>query len=260
MSRDFPSMLSLSKHSESFFSNLLVNFGLQSSTGPQPKTRLSLAKAPRTPSSKFILGSTTVNNFAEALAALRRSEVIVYPTETLYGLGADALDNAAVDRVLDLKGRQPNNPISVLVADQEMLWSLVADIPPNAQKLIDTFWPGPLTLVLPGRDALPAPLLNATGGLAVRISSQPIATRLVTALEHPITATSANPSGQEPARTLEQAQVYFAGRVNVFVDGGVLQSRTGSTVVEIIDEQMRIIREGDISATQIRHVIDAPAR
>lgn len=188
------------------------------------------------------------------MAALRRGEVIVYPTETLYGLGANALDIAAVERVLDLKGREPNHPISVVVSDQEMLRSLV-DIPPHAQKLIDKFWPGPLTLVLPARDALPAPLLNTRGGLAVRISSQPIATRLVQELRRPITATSANPSGQQPARTVQQAQVYFAGRVKVFVDGGVLHSRTGSTVVEIAGEEMRIIREGDISAVQIRQVV-----
>jgi L-threonylcarbamoyladenylate synthase len=117
----------------------------------------------------------TDENFAEAVAALRRGEVIVYPTETLYGLGADALDSAAVDRVFELKGRPDKNPVSVLVADQEMLWRLVADIPPKAQKLIEEFWPGPLTLVMQARHKLPKPLLNSTGGVAVRISSQPLA-------------------------------------------------------------------------------------
>lgn len=204
------------------------------------------------------MGSTTAESFVEAVAALRRGGVVVYPTETLYGLGADALDSAAVDRVLDLKRRQPDNPISVLVADPEMLRSLVADIPPDAQRLIDAFWPGPLTLVLPARNTLPAPLLNGTGGIAVRISSQPIATRLVKALGHPVTATSANPSGKEPARTLEQAQIYFAGRIKVFVNGGVLHSRTGSTVVEISGERIRIIREGDIRAADIRQIIGPP--
>ena len=199
----------------------------------------------------------TDENFAEALAALRRGEVIVYPTETLYGLGADALDGAAVDRVFELKGRPANSPVSVLVADQEMLWSLVADIPPQAQKLIEEFWPGPLTLVLQARPALPKPLLNSTGGVAVRISSQPIATRLVKSLGHPLTATSANPSGQEPARTIQQAQLYFTGRVKVFLDAGRLRSRSGSTVVEIADQAIKIIREGDVTAAQIRQIVGA---
>jgi L-threonylcarbamoyladenylate synthase len=203
--------------------------------------------------------STRTESLAAAVAALRRGEVIVYPTETLYGLGADALDCAAVDRVLDLKGRQPNNPISVLVAHQQMLRGLVADIPLNAQKLIHSFWPGPLTLVLPARNSLPAPLLNATGGIAVRISSQRLATRLVQAFGRPITATSANPSGQEPARTVEQAQIYFAARVRVFVDGGELHSKVGSTVIETAGDKARIIREGDISAAQIKRATGVSA-
>jgi len=107
--------------------------------------------------------------FSAAIAALKSSDVIVFPTETLYGLGADALDPVAVEKVYRLKGRDPANPIPVLVADRDMLDSLVADVPPLAVQLIDRFWPGPLTLVLPARKEIPRPLLNSSGGVGVRI-------------------------------------------------------------------------------------------
>jgi L-threonylcarbamoyladenylate synthase len=190
-------------------------------------------------------------NFASAVEALKLGHVIVFPTETLYGLGADALNDAAVQKVFQLKGRDPGNPIPVLVADQEMLRTLVAKVPTTAQKLMNRYWPGPLTLVLPGRKKIPKPLCNPEGGVGVRISSQPIATLLVNALGRPLTATSANPSGKEPARTLRQAKNYFTHRVEVFVDGGRLTSKSGSTVVEVMEDSIKIIREGEIEAYQL---------
>jgi len=192
-----------------------------------------------------------LEDFYPAIEALTRGDVIVFPTETLYGLGADALNEAAVDKVLSLKGRGADNPISVLVANPAMLRSLVAEISPAAQQLMNRYWPGPLTLVLPGRKGIPEPLRNPSGGIAVRISSQPVATLLVKALGRPVTATSANPSGKEPARTLDEAKTYFADRIQVYVDGGTLTSKSGSTVLEVMDNRIRIIREGEISGVEL---------
>jgi L-threonylcarbamoyladenylate synthase len=196
-----------------------------------------------------------LENSSAAVRVLKGGGVIVFPTETLYGLGADALDNAAVEKVFQLKGRDPRSPIPVLVADQEMLHTLVAQVPATAQKLIDRYWPGPLTLVLPGQKNIPKPLCNPAGGVGVRISSQPIATLLVNELGRPLTATSANPSGKEPARTLQEAKTYFAGRVELFVDGGALTSKSGSTVVEVMEDSIKIIREGELSASELRQVL-----
>jgi len=195
-------------------------------------------------------------NFEAAADALRRGDVIVFPTETLYGLGADALNHQAVEKIFQLKGRDAKNPIPVLVDGPKMLRNVVAEIPPLARKLMDRFWPGPLTLVLPARQDLPKPLLNASGGIAVRISSQPIAMQLVQALGRPLTATSANPSGEEPARTLQEAKNYFAGKVKVFLDGGRLNSKSGSTVVEVVGDDIKIIREGDIAAFELERVLE----
>ena len=197
----------------------------------------------------------TAERCAEAIAALRDGDVIVFPTETLYGLGADALNCRAVEQVFQLKGRDPLNPIPVLVADQRMLYHLVADLPTLAQKLIHQYWPGPLTLILPGRKDIPPPLLNAAGGVGVRLSSEPIATQLVRALGRPLTATSANPSGQEPARTLQEANKYFADRIQIFVDGGTLTSKRGSTVAEVMADRIKIIREGEIRAVELRRLV-----
>jgi len=196
-----------------------------------------------------------LENLSATIAALKRGHAIVFPTETLYGLGADALNEAAVEEVFQLKGRDRSHPFPVLVADQEMLHTLVAEIPTTAQRLMDRYWPGPLTLVLPGRRNIPKPLCNPLGGVAVRISSQAIATLLVKGLGRPLTATSANPSGKEPARTLQVAKNYFANRVDVFVDGGTLTSKSGSTVVEVKEDSVKVIREGEISAFEILQVL-----
>jgi L-threonylcarbamoyladenylate synthase len=192
---------------------------------------------------------------ASAVAALKRGYVISFPTETLYGLGADALNGAAVEKIYQLKGRDPANPIPVLVADRAMLNILVAEIPPLAERLIDEFWPGPLTLVLPARKDIPRPLLNSSGGVGVRISSQPIATELVRGLGRPVTATSANPSGKPPARTVEEAKNYFPAEIAVFVDGGPLVSKTGSSVAAIRGDQIKIIREGEIARSELERVV-----
>lgn len=189
-----------------------------------------------------------------AAQALKRGEVIVFPTETFYGLGADALNETAVERVFSFKGRNPDNPIAVIVADQEMLAEIVTAIPPLAQRLMDRFWPGPLTLVLPAKKKLPQPLLNRDGSIGVRISSHPLAMQLARELGRPLTATSANLSGMEPARTVQEARVYFSGKVEIFVDGGMLTGKKGSSVVEVFQNELKIIREGEINSEQLRTV------
>jgi L-threonylcarbamoyladenylate synthase len=192
---------------------------------------------------------------AAAVEALRRGEVIVFPTETLYGLGADALNSSAVEKVFELKGRDPANPIPVLVANRSMLESLVAEVPSLAEQLIARFWPGPLTIVLPACAGIPRPLVNSRGCVGVRISSSPTATDLVEKLGRPLTATSANPSGQPAARTAREAKDYFAGKLEVFIDGGELKSKIGSTVIEITKDSLAVIREGEISKAELERVI-----
>jgi len=191
----------------------------------------------------------------QAIEALRSGEVIVFPTETFYGLGADALHEEAVVQVSALKGRDAKNPIALIIADMDMLKEVVADPPPIAERLMSVFWPGPLTLVLPAKKGLSPLLCNPDGGIGVRASSHPIAAELVKRLAHPLTATSANPSGAEPAITIAQAQAYFANKLRIFIDAGVLKGQKGSTVVECHGNRYKIIREGAISAQELDRVI-----
>lgn len=193
--------------------------------------------------------------FSRAIEALKRGEVIVFPTETFYGLGADALNSAAVEKVVSLKGRSLESPIAVIVSDRGMLKEVVTELPPIALRLVERFWPGPLTLVLPAKKNLPASLLNRDGGIGVRISSHPVATRLARELSHPLTATSANSSGKEPARSVEEAMGYFSDRVKIFLDGGRLEGAKGSTVVEIAGDRLKIIREGEIPSEELKRVL-----
>ncbi len=186
-----------------------------------------------------------------AVTALRSGEVIVFPTETFYGLGANALHEDAVERVANLKGRDAKNPIALIIADMDMLKEVTKDFPPIAERLMQHFWPGPLTLVLPAKKGLSPLLCNPHGGIGVRVSSHPIASALVRGLGYPITATSANPSGAEPARTIAKAQAYFADNLRIFIDAGELTGKKGSTIVECHGDQYKIIREGEISSQEL---------
>lgn len=203
---------------------------------------------------KLEMRDRSADVYLQAIEALKHGDAVVFPTETFYGLGADAYNPLAVERVVSLKGRSPESPIPIIIADEKMLKGVVRDLPPIAVRLIDHFWPGPLTLVLPAREGLPEALLNKDGGVGVRVSSHPVATQLSRELNRPLTATSANPSGKEPARTVDEARTYFANRVEIFLDGGRLEGKKGSTVVAIREGEWTIIREGAISRQELEKV------
>ena len=178
-----------------------------------------------------------------AAELVRSGAVVAFPTETLYGLAVDALDGAAVRRLLAVKGRGPWQPFPCLVAHREMMARLVRQVPEPAERLIRAHWPGPLTLVLPAAAGLPLPLVNSEGGVGVRISSDPLAARLVEEAGTPLTATSANLSGRPPARTAEEARL---GGVALVLDGAT-RGALASTVVEVMPGRPpRVIRQGGV--------------
>ncbi len=191
-----------------------------------------------------------------AVAALRRGALVVYPTETLYGLGADATNRDALAALVRLKGRPAGKPIGVLVAGREMLGALVAQVDRAAAALIERFWPGPLTLVLPALPSVPAELTGGTGTVGVRQSSHPIAARLVELLGAPVTCPSANPAGAEPPTTVGRARSYFGDAVSVYVDGGPVPGGGGSTVFTLVGEP-RVLRRGPVPEQAIFEVLRA---
>ena len=180
------------------------------------------------------------------MAALAAGRLVVFPTESFYGFGADATSAAAVERLVAVRGREPGKPILVLTCDLAMAASIVRAVPESARRLAARFWPGPLTLVLPARDDLPAPLTAGTGTIGVRVPGHPVARALVEALGRPVTAPSANPPGAPPPRTLADARAYFGDDVAVYVDGGVLPGGA-STVAAVDDDGVRVLREGPVS-------------
>lgn len=190
-----------------------------------------------------------------AARTLANGGVIVYPTETLYGLGADASNELALQRLVALKGREAGKPIALLISGAEMLEDLVEEVSAAAADLMRRFWPGPLTIVLLARSTVSRRLTGGGDGIGVRVSSHPTATALVRALGRPLTAPSANPAGMRPPTRLDEALAYFGDRVDCYVDGGALPGEPASTVVDARHE-LRVIRDGAVPAYLIlRHTV-----
>ena len=187
----------------------------------------------------------------DALAALAAGEAIVYPTETFYALGVDALSSNALDRLIAIKGREPGKPVALIAADTAMAFAVAREVPAQARVLAEAFWPGPLTLVLPARDGIPAALIGADGGVGVRVSSHPIARALADGLRRPLTATSANLAGEPPAVESDAARRALGDKVKVFVEDGRLAGGAPSTVVAVNRTGMRVLRPGAVSERQL---------
>jgi L-threonylcarbamoyladenylate synthase len=181
----------------------------------------------------------------DAARALTLGGVVAFPTETFYGLGAAALDAAAVDRVLAAKGRPAGKPVLVLV-DSVAMAETVAEVSAAARALMARHWPGALTLVLPAGPRLPAGVTAGTGTVGVRLSPHPVARGLVTVLGAPITAPSANLSGGDAPTTAADVLRSFDGVVDVVLDGGPTAGGPPSTVLDVTVDPPRVIRAGAV--------------
>lgn len=189
------------------------------------------------------------------MAALGVGGLVVFPTETVYGLGADAASAEAVARLVAVRGREAGKPILVLVRDLVMAGTLAAEVPAAARRLAARFWPGPLTLVLPARAGLPPALTAGTGTIGVRAPGHPTAAALVAGLGRPVTAPSANPPGAPPPRRLAEARAYFGAAVAAYVDGGELPGGA-STVAALDGGRLRVLRPGPIPETALRAALE----
>lgn len=197
----------------------------------------------------------TDNAIARAIDALRNGRLVVFPTETFYGIAADALSRAALERIYMLKGREPGKPIALIAADSAAAFALARVVPDAARRLAAVFWPGPLTLVMPARDGLPDGI-TGPDGVGVRVSPHPIARALAAGLGSPITATSANLSGDPPTATIESARASLGARVSVYLDGGALRGDAPSTVVAFDSTGFRIVRAGAIGEDRITRALE----
>jgi L-threonylcarbamoyladenylate synthase len=193
----------------------------------------------------------------KALRILREGGVVAFPTETFYGLGADARNASAVEKIFRIKGRDFQNPLPVIVAAESGLPGLVEEIPDAARMLIKRFWPGPLTLVFRASAALPPRLTAGTGKIGIRVSSHPLARLLSGLLTGPLTSTSANLSGAPECRTADEVIRALGELPDAVIDGGPTPGGAGSTIIDITVSPPRLLRQGVIPDGLIRNVLDA---
>jgi L-threonylcarbamoyladenylate synthase len=189
-----------------------------------------------------------------AVEALRDGDLVAFPTETVYGLGANASNPAAVRKVFELKGRPPNHPVIVHIDDAKYLRRWAREVPPAAARLAEAFWPGPLTLVLPRAEGVHDIVTGGQDTVAVRIPSHLMAQQLLTAFGGGIAAPSANRFGRLSATRAEHVRDEFGDAVKVILDGGESQVGLESTIVFCDEQSTRLLRPGAISLAQLRSV------
>ena len=190
-----------------------------------------------------------------AATLLRSGEVVVFPTETVYGLGADAFQPPALERIFAAKGRPFSDPLIVHVANEASLELLTTSIPEQAKRLAQTFWPGPLTMILPRGPQVPRLVTAGLDTVAVRMPDHPVALALIRTTGSPIAAPSANRFMHVSPTTAEHALADLNGRVPLILDGGSSQVGVESTVLDLCSKVPRILRPGGVSLEALRSVL-----
>jgi len=205
-----------------------------------------------------VIDCTSEEGLAEGITtaaqAVRAGEVVVLPTDTVYGVGVDAFAPDAVAAVLAVKGRGREMPLPVLVPSPQTVDGLAAHVPAYARDLIRGFWPGPLTLVLPAQSSLMWDLGDTNGTVALRMPRNDTALKLLTEVG-PMAVTSANVSGQPPATTILQAAAQLGSAVSVYLDAGPSAGGLASTILDCTRESPVVLRAGAVSAGRIQEVL-----
>ncbi|MDS1030351.1 L-threonylcarbamoyladenylate synthase [Bacillota bacterium LX-D] len=191
----------------------------------------------------------------EAAEIIRRGGTVAFPTETVYGLGANALDPQAVSKIFRAKGRPGDNPLIVHIANPKDVAPLVSSIPQEAEKLMKLFWPGPLTLIFPKSSIVPSAVTAGIETVAIRIPAHPVALTLIKAARVPIAAPSANLSGKPSPTTGLHVLKDLADKIDMVLDGGKANVGVESTVLDLTVDPPLILRPGGITLEQLRKVL-----
>lgn len=195
-----------------------------------------------------------VRGLAAAARAVRTGGLVVLPTDTVYGLGCDAFSGEAVRALLAAKNRGPDMPVGVLVGSWTTIDGLVTGVPLSARSLIEAFWPGSLSLILPHAPSLAWDLGSSRGTVMLRMPLHPVALELLREVG-PMAVSSANTSGNPPASNVTDAAGQLGSSVGVYLDGGPSGDPVASTIVDLTAPQPRLLREGDITAAQLSEVL-----
>lgn len=203
----------------------------------------------------------TENNLKEvlekAITVLNNGGIIAYPTETFYGLGAKFDSDEALKRLYELKSRDKDKPIPLIIGNKQLLFSLTDTVSDTAELLIKKFWPGPLTLIFKAKESLSGYITAKTGKVAVRIPGESIALRFAESAGFPITTTSANISGSKPTESADEVIGLFGGKIDLVIDGGKTPSSMPSTIVDVSGKNLEILREGAIPESVIRKFLSS---
>ena len=200
----------------------------------------------------LLLDSTQIG---EAAAVIRRGGLLVFPTETVYGLGASAWDGEACTRIFEAKGRPADNPLIVHISGLPMLPEVAASVPEAAAKLFEVFAPGPLTVILSRGPRIPDAVTAGLDSVGVRIPAHPVAQALLKAVGMPIAAPSANRSGRPSPTDFETAVRQMQGRVDALLDGGRCEHGLESTILRVGEDGVAVLREGAVTQEMIRSVL-----
>ena len=191
----------------------------------------------------------------KAAELIKQGKIVVFPTETVYGIGTNGLDLKAVKRLYEVKQRPLDKPISLLVANMEMVNQIAKDITEIEYKIMEAFFPGPLTIILKKKDIVPDILTAGQDTVGVRMPSNETARQLAKISGVPIAAPSANISGEPSGTNLQNIQQYFGTKVDFYIDGGESELGLASTIVKVIDGKPQILRQGSITLEQINEIL-----
>lgn len=190
----------------------------------------------------------------EPAEIIKKGGIVIFPTETVYGIGANGLDEKAVKKLYDIKQRPLNKPISLLVSDMNMVNEIAQDITELEYKLMENFFPGPLTIVLKKKDIVSDIVTAEQDTVGIRMPSGEIARKLIEYAKVPIATPSANISGKSSGTNLDEIMEDFEGKVDYFIDGGDSKLGIASTIVKVVDGIPYILRQGTITKEQIEEI------
>lgn len=202
-----------------------------------------------------IVTTATTTSPEEAAAYIRSGELVAFPTETVYGLGADALSADAVQKIFKAKGRPADNPLIVHVAERDQIRDVAADVPAFAEALLDQFAPGPLTLILPRHPDVPSVVTAGLDTVGVRLPAHPVAQAFLQACDTPIAAPSANRSGRPSPTTWTAVEEDLGGRIACILKGGQTEAGVESTVLDCTVSPPVVLRPGAVSVEALRAVV-----
>lgn len=206
----------------------------------------------------MLLLKATKDNISQAAKTVKNGGLVVYPTDTVYGLGCDPFNTNAVEKVFKAKGERKNKPLPILASEMKAV-ERIAHMNKNARKIAKAYWPGPLTLVVPKKPTLPNIVTCDLESVGVRIPNHKIALQLITLCDGLLVGTSANKTGEKPPKTAQEAAIQLGEEIDIILDDGPTPLGLESSIIDLTQEEPKILREGTIKLKNITNILTTKA-